>query len=91
MKSLILNDNRVSDPGVQCISKALSENNSNFQTQHLAEMLKTNQSLTTLGLAGIRDVQSWIKVVSEHNTTLQRLYLHQNNFISDSIVETLFM
>jgi Ran GTPase-activating protein (RanGAP) involved in mRNA processing and transport len=106
LESLILNGNRASDPGVQFISKELSKNTSNLQTlglmttnisdsgtQHLAEILKTNQSLTLLNLAdnriGNRGVQSLFNVLSQYNTTLQWLYLHKNNSIRDLIVEPL--
>ena len=60
---IILNNNRILDAGFQFIAKVLLENNSNLQilglvstnisetgAQHLAEMLKTNQSMTSLGL-----------------------------------------
>jgi Ran GTPase-activating protein (RanGAP) involved in mRNA processing and transport len=104
LESLILNFNRVLDPGARFIAKALSENNCNLQTlalhstdisdngvQHLAEMLKTNQSLTLLGLSNNRisdrGVQLLVKVLSQDNATLQWLLVHKNNSISDAIVE----
>jgi hypothetical protein len=55
--------------------------------EHLAVMLKTNQSLTLLGLpdnrVGDRGVQSLANVLAGHNTDLQYLYFHKNNSVTD--------
>ena len=60
---------------------------------YLAEMLKTNKTLLSLGLGendiGNRGVQLLANALSQHNNTLQEIYLLKNKMVSDISIDSL--
>ena len=100
LKELILYNNRLDDKGVRCLAFELSINNSTLKqlnlgfneitdngAQHLAQMLKTNRTLTHLWLhqnhIGDRGIQILAGVLARQNWSLQILTLFSNKFLSD--------
>jgi hypothetical protein len=103
---LILHDNQLCDLGVQSLTKVLSLNNvilkvlglestgiTDEGAGYLAEMLKTNKTLTSLGLGendiSNRGVQLLANALSQHNNTLQELYLLKNKVVSDLCIDSI--
>ncbi len=106
LEELYLDCNRVSDLGVQLLAQGISHDNTNLKvlylgsngiTQegayHLAEMLKTNQTLRRLNLSenniGDQGVQLLANALNRHNRTLIHLDLNSNKLESDSTVDSL--
>jgi hypothetical protein len=106
LKELILYNNRISDKGVRAIALELSINNSTLKklnlgfnyisddgAQHLAQMLKTNRTLTHLCLQqnhiGDRGTQLLAGVLARHNWSLEYLNLSSNKLLSDLSVTAL--
>ncbi len=101
LEELNLWNNQVSDLGTFSLSKILSVSNftlrslglgqngiSDVGAQHLAEMLKTNQTITRLWLfhneIGDRGVQALADVLAHENKSLQWLDLRLNKSVTDS-------
>ncbi len=106
IKELILYNNRIGDKGIRALALELSINNSTLKklnlgfnditddgAQHLAQMLKTNRTLTHLSLQqnhiGDRGTQLLAGVLARHNWSLELLTLFSNKFLSDLSVTAL--
>lgn len=107
LTSLDLSFNRLSNLGVWALTQVLlpthltavrslflSKNGiANQGAIHLAEMLKTNQTLTELWLSnneiGNQGVQQLAQVLATENKTLKFLSLSMNPFITDACVDAL--
>jgi hypothetical protein len=106
LETLYLDTNRTSDQGVLSLTKTLSMNKSNLKrlslasngltdegAVYLAEMLKTNQTLTILNLSSnqISDRGIYVlgKALAGHNKHLEELYIQSNKLVSDASVDIL--
>jgi hypothetical protein len=106
LQELFLYNNRLGDKGVRSIAFELSINNSTLKklhlgfnditddgAQHLAQMLKTNRTLTHLWLEqnhiGDRGIQFLAGILARHNWSLKCLSLFSNKLVSDSSVTAL--
>jgi len=104
LQVLILHDNQLSDVGVVALANVLALNNSAIKVlglestgvtdegaKHLAEMLKTNKTVTSLGLGenfiGDRGLQALVDVLNRQNNNLQELYVPKNRTISDICID----
>ena len=72
----------------------LGQNNiTDIGIEHLAEMLKTNRTLTWLWLSGNeignRGVELLADALADHNISLEWLFLNSNQAINDSSVDAL--
>jgi Ran GTPase-activating protein (RanGAP) involved in mRNA processing and transport len=97
---LHLSNNCISDMGVHALAQVLSINNSTLKcleihsnnitdegAEYLAEMLKTNKTLSLLGLNS-NQISDWgvhllTSAITCYNETIQRLYLASNTLITD--------
>ena len=106
LQELILYNNRLGDKGVRLLAFELSINNNTLKklnlgfneitddgAQHLAQMLKTNRTLTHLWLQenhiGDRGTQLLAGVLARHNWTLELLALYSNKLLSDLSVNAM--
>lgn len=100
LQQLILYNNRLNDKGIRLLAFELSINNNTLKkvnlglnditddgAQHLAQMLKTNRTLTHLWLhenhITDRGAQLLAEVLARHNWTLEFLELSSNKLLSD--------
>ncbi|CAF0916291.1 unnamed protein product [Adineta steineri] len=106
LQQLSLSNNNISDDGIHSLVKSLSTHNHSLKELHLghnkitdegikylAEMLKTNQTLTHLYLQknditdnGIRILAD---VIEKYNSTIESLSLYSNKLLSDLSVHFL--
>jgi hypothetical protein len=106
LEQLSIFNNRVDDKGVDSLARVLAENNSTLKilnlgwnpitddgVGYLAEMLKTNRTLSTLFLARTQISDRGVKLLAnaliQHNTSLKMLSLDVNNLGTDSSVSCL--
>jgi len=106
LQELLLFDNRIHDDGVYYFCKALSINSNNLKkldltkngitnvgAKHLAEMMKTNQTLTVLYISanqiGNEGIQILSNAIQYYNKTLIELDFCTNELINDSSVDSL--
>jgi Ran GTPase-activating protein (RanGAP) involved in mRNA processing and transport len=106
LAELYLSNNRIGDTGIHILSQALSISNWTLEwldlhsnnitdegAEYLAEMLKTNKTITLLGLAfnGISDrgVRLLANAITNYNKTLDWLHLSSNKFITDRSIDDL--
>jgi len=106
LTELNLYNNRINDKGVRALAFELSINNSTLKklnlgfneitddgAQHLAQMLKTNRTLTHLWLQKNhitnRGLELLAGMLARHNWSLELLSLASNKSISDSTVNAL--
>ena len=106
LEGLYIFDNDLSDKGAILLAQALAVNNFTLKALslghngitdegvgHLAEMLKTNETLIDLWLPWNRISDSGVRrladVLMHHNRTLKRLSLDMNKLVSDSSVDVL--
>lgn len=106
LTELILYNNRLGDKGVRLLAFELSINNHTLKklnlgfndltddgAQHLAQMLKTNRTLTHIWLQenhiGDQGTQSLAAVLARQNWTLQCLALFSNKSLGDTSVTAL--
>lgn len=104
LEVLILHDNQLCDNGIQSLTKILSLNNSIIKVlglestgitdegvEYLADMLKTNKTLISLGLGenniSDRGIQFLTNTLKQYNHTLQELYLLKNKMITDFSID----
>ncbi|CAF2646263.1 unnamed protein product [Rotaria sp. Silwood2] len=106
LEELDFHNNRVLDIGVHSLAKVLSLNTSIVKAlglgsngitdkgaEHLADMLKTNRTITWLALAGNqigdRGVQLLANTLAHQNSSLLVLSLHVNKSISDASIDVI--
>ncbi len=106
MTKLNLNYNRISDDGVRSLANLIAMNKTKIQklylcninitdqgVHYLAEMLRTNTTLESLGIFqnqfSDQGMQKLANVLAKHNTTLKQLYIQENGLITDASVDSL--
>ena len=106
LEELNLSDNKVGDMGARFLTKTLALNNSSLRklflisteitdegAAYLAEMLKTNSTLSHVSLGQNNISDQGMKLLSNalgyHNNTLQSIFLTGNKLVSDLSVDPL--
>ena len=106
LEGLYIFSNRVGDKGIYSLAQVLAENNSTLKTlslgwngitdegaEYLAEMLKTNRTLSELWLPCNKISDQGVKLLAnaliQYNTSLKTLSLDVNESVSDSSVSFL--
>jgi Ran GTPase-activating protein (RanGAP) involved in mRNA processing and transport len=106
LETLYLGNNHISDDGVYSLVNILSINNNTLKTlvlqkngitdkgaKYLAQMLKTNETLTWLYLGDNEISDEGVRMLAEsiekYNTTLEMLVLTSNKLLTDSSIDYL--